>query len=79
MAESNAIRVKPGIYRHFKGKLYQVIGEAIHSETLEPVIVYRALYGEYGLWVRPKAMFCEHILLDGRDVPRFALEKEIDQ
>ncbi len=78
MTEVNANKVKPGIYRHYKGKTYQVIGEAIHSETLEPVIVYRALYGEYGLWVRPKAMFCEHILLDGRNVPRFSLETEID-
>ena len=45
--------IKTGFYRHFKGKLYEVIGTATHSETREPMVVYRALYGEYGLWVRP--------------------------
>lgn len=76
MSVSDSDRVIPGIYRHYKGKRYQVIGEALHSETMEPLIVYRALYGEYGLWVRPKAMFCEYIQLDGKAVPRFA--KEVD-
>jgi hypothetical protein len=78
MAEEVRVRVKTGIYRHYKGKLYQVVGEAIHSETMEPLIVYRALYGEYRLWVRPKAMFCEIIELEGKEVPRFALEVEVD-
>ena len=50
--------IKPGKYRHFKGGEYELIGIAKHSETLEPMVVYRALYGEGGLWVRPAAMFC---------------------
>ena len=51
--------IKPGRYRHFKGKEYEVLGIASHSETLEPMVVYRALYGEGGLWVRPAAMWNE--------------------
>ena len=62
----------PGLYRHYKGNDYEVIAVARHSETLEPVVVYRALYGDGGLWVRPYAMFCEHIIIDGRPVRRFA-------
>jgi hypothetical protein len=62
----------PGRYRHYKDKLYEVIGVARHSETLEPMVVYRALYGEEGLWVRPYAMFCEDIEIDGVRQPRFA-------
>ncbi len=65
-------RVAPGVYRHYKGNRYLVLGEATHSETLEPMVVYQALYGERGLWVRPKAMFCESVAVDGREVPRFA-------
>lgn len=78
MSAEQTEKIKTGIYRHYKGKLYHVMGEAIHSETLEPLIVYRALYGEYRLWVRPKAMFYETVLLAGRDVPRFSLEVEVD-
>jgi hypothetical protein len=78
MADNGQTRIKPGIYRHYKGKQYQVVGEAVHSETLEPLIVYRALYGEFRLWVRPKAMFGENVLVDGREVPRFQLEIEVD-
>ncbi len=68
--------VKPGLYQHFKGKKYEVIGLARHSETLEELVVYRALYEspEYGrdaLWVRPKAMFLEEIEQDGYRGPRF--------
>lgn len=63
--------VKVGRYRHFKGNEYQVIGMAKHSETLEPMVVYRALYGECGLWVRPAAMWTEHIERDGYSGPRF--------
>ena len=63
-----------GIYRHYKGQRYQVLGTARHSETLEELVVYRALYGEHGLWVRPAAMFGETVLVDGTAVPRFALE-----
>ena len=57
------MEIKPGKYRHFKGNLYEVIGVASHSETLEPMVVYRALYGEGGLWVRPAAMWSETGLL----------------
>jgi hypothetical protein len=60
-----------GIYRHYKGNLYQVIGIAKHSETLEELVVYRALYGEGGLWVRPKAMFFETIEVNGEPMLRF--------
>lgn len=62
----------PGLYRHYKGNDYEVVAVARHSETLEPVVVYRALYGDGGLWVRPYAMFCEHVIVDGQSVRRFA-------
>lgn len=64
--------IKEGLYRHYKDKLYEVLGEARHSESLEVMVVYRALYGEYGLWVRPKEMFLEEVLYKGEKVPRFA-------
>jgi len=64
----------PGVYRHYKGQRYQVLGNARHSETLEELVVYRALYGEHGLWVRPAAMFGQTVMVDGQPVPRFALE-----
>lgn len=65
----------PGIYRHYKGSLYEVLGTARHSESEEPLVVYRALYGDYGLWVRPLAMFTESVTKEGRTQTRFALEK----
>ncbi|TMU23763.1 DUF1653 domain-containing protein [Halomonas sp. ATBC28] len=65
----------PGIYRHYKGSLYEVLGTAQHSESEEPLVVYRALYGEYGLWVRPRDMFVETVTKEGLTQPRFALEK----
>ena len=68
--------VKPGLYRHYKGNVYEVIGEALHSETMETVVVYRALYGNFGLWVRPKDMFMETVTIEGKAVPRFAYEDE---
>lgn len=61
----------PGLYRHYKGPEYQVLGMAKHSETEEELVVYRALYGEFGLWVRPVAMFTETVTLEGKVVPRF--------
>ena len=64
-----------GIYRHYKGQRYRVLGTARHSETMEPLVVYQALYGEHGLWVRPTSMFCETIELDGEPIARFALEQ----
>lgn len=63
--------IKPGRYRHFKGREYRVLGVASHSETLEPMVVYRALYGEGGLWVRPAAMWNETVERDGYSGPRF--------
>jgi hypothetical protein len=65
--------ITPGRYRHYKGKDYEVIGCAKHSETEEEFVVYRALYGEYGLWVRPVRLFLEPVEVDGRPAPRFAL------
>ena len=62
----------PGRYRHYKGGEYQVIGVARHSETEEELVVYRPLYGEGSLWVRPLAMFIESVERDGESVPRFA-------
>ena len=61
----------PGKYRHFKGNEYQLIGTARHSETMEPMVVYRALYGEGGLWVRPASMWNETVDRDGYCGPRF--------
>ena len=68
--------LKPGKYRHFKGKEYQLIGIANHSETMEPMVVYRALYGQQGLWVRPVTMWSEHVERDGYSGPRFEYIEE---
>ncbi|QOR40152.1 DUF1653 domain-containing protein [Billgrantia diversa] len=65
----------PGIYSHYKGNRYEVLGVAHHSETEELLVVYRALYGDYGLWVRPLEMFTETVEVRGEPVPRFDLEK----
>ena len=64
--------VEPGRYRHFKGGEYQVLAIAKHSETQEPMVVYRPLYNDSGWWVRPVAMFVETVNHEGREVPRFA-------
>ena len=70
------LQTRPGIYRHYKGLMYEVIGTARHSETLEPMTLYRALYGEGGLWVRPAAMFAEEVVIDDVRQPRFAFVSE---
>jgi hypothetical protein len=62
----------PGRYRHYKGGEYEVIGAARHSETHEPLVVYRPLYDDTGWWVRPHAMFFGEVEIDGRRAPRFA-------
>ena len=67
--------LKLGPYRHYKGMLYEALGVVRHSETLEPLVLYRAEYGERGLWVRPFAMFIEDVVIDGVQQPRFALAK----
>ncbi|MDD6144658.1 MAG: DUF1653 domain-containing protein [bacterium] len=64
--------LKPGVYRHFKGNRYELLYVAKHSETLEPMVVYRALYGDGGIWVRPASMWDEHVDKDGYSGPRFA-------
>ena len=68
------IETPPGIYLHYKGLRYEVLGTVRHSETLEPMTLYRALYGEKGLWVRPAAMFTEEVVIEGVRQPRFALQ-----
>ena len=70
--------VKLGLYRHYKGNMYEVLGQALHSETMEELVVYRALYGEYGLWVRPKAMFLEIVVQEGKAIPRFEYINDSD-
>ena len=68
--------MRPGRYRHYKGKDYQVIGLARHSETEEPLVVYRTLYGDFDLWVRPLAMFNEQVEVDCEAYPRFTFISE---
>ena len=64
--------IRPGRYRHYKGSDYQVVGIARHSETEEELVVYRKLYDDGSLWVRPLAMFCGDVVVDGHRLPRFA-------
>ncbi len=66
------IDIKPGKYRHYKGNEYEVIGMAKHSETLEEMVVYRALYGEHGIWVRPAHMWSEIVEVNGKKIERFS-------
>ena len=63
--------IRPGLYRHFKGNEYRVLYTATHSETLEPMVVYQALYGQRGIWVRPAAMWNATVTLEGKTLPRF--------
>lgn len=74
MTYEEALQTIPcGRYRHFKGNEYEVIGIARHSEDEQPLVVYRALYGKGGLWVRPAEMWCEEITRDGKTMKRFTL------
>lgn len=68
--------IKKGIYKHFKGNKYEVIDVALHSETLETYVVYRALYGERKLWIRPASMWNETVERDGKTFKRFELIEE---
>ncbi|WP_201558697.1 DUF1653 domain-containing protein [Psychrobacter sp. 72-O-c] len=77
MTQSTQNTIPQGIYRHYKGSLYQVLHTAQHSETEETLVVYRCLYGEYGVWVRPLAMFAEMVIVEGKQVSRFELVKAL--
>jgi hypothetical protein len=68
--------LRPGRYQHYKGNFYTVLGVARHSETDEELVVYRPEYGERGLWVRPKAMFLESVVVNGQSVPRFRFVRD---
>ena len=68
--------IQPGRYRHYKGGEYEVLGLARHSETEEEFVVYRQLYGAGEWWIRPKEMFAENVIIDGRAVPRFQFLQE---
>ena len=63
--------IQPGLWKHFKGNLYRVMYVALHSETGEEMVVYQALYGQRGMWVRPASMWLEHVKRDGYSGPRF--------
>ena len=65
------MEIQPGKYRHFKGREYEVLHLARHSETEEWMVVYRALYGDFGIWVRPASMWLETVERDGKVIPRF--------
>jgi hypothetical protein len=71
--------LKLGKYQHYKGKMYEVLGVAKHSETLEDLVVYKKLYDDGGLWVRPLLMFLENVNIDGKVVPRFKLIEETNK
>ncbi|MGP9690176.1 DUF1653 domain-containing protein [Psychrobacter sp. AOP22-C1-C5] len=77
MSQQNQNSIPQGIYRHYKGSLYQVLHTAKHSETEDSLVVYRCLYGEYGVWVRPLSMFTEMVTVDGKEIPRFELIKAL--
>lgn len=68
---SDPEKIVPGIYRHFKGNLYEVLDLARHSESEETYVVYRPLKGDSGTWIRPLAMFCETVTREGQTQPRF--------
>ena len=73
------LMVAPGLYRHYKGGEYKVLDMVRHSETLEAMVLYQALYGQRGLWVRPAAMFAQTVTVDGVEQPRFALLPTAEQ
>ena len=70
------MQIKLGIYQHYKGNYYQVIGLARHSETLEESVVYQALYGNFGMWVRPIKMFASNVEVEGKEIARFRFINE---
>ncbi len=68
--------IRPGIYQHYKGNLYQVIGLSRHSENMEELVVYQSLYGDFGLWVRPLDIFTGTVVINSVEVPRFKFVRE---
>lgn len=72
------LKIQLGIYKHYKGNLYKIIGVARHSETLEEFVVYQALYAERSLWIRPYEMFTGNVELDGKVMPRFKYIKSVE-
>ena len=78
MQTVNMQTLKPGIYRHYKNKEYQVYEVAHHSETEEAFVVYRCLYDDYSLWIRPLSMFTETVTIDGKSQPRFTFIREAE-
>jgi hypothetical protein len=70
--------MKPGLYQHYRGNYYQVLGMGRHSESLEEMVVYRALYADYGLWVRPVDIFKSKVIENGKEVDRFTFIRELD-
>ncbi len=73
------MNLSPGLYRHYKGQNYQVFGIAHHSETREPLVVYRCLYGDHSLWVRPLAIFSETVEVAGEEIPRFQFVRPLSE
>ena len=73
------MKIRPGIYTHYKGNEYHVIDVATHSETEEKLVVYRTLYGNYDLWVRPFDMFTESITINNEEIPRFRWTRNADE
>ena len=72
MSKAKKDKIKPGKYQHYKGKYYKVLSLATHSESLEKLVVYQQLYGDYSIWVRPFEMFTENIQVDNKTVKRFS-------
>ncbi len=73
------VKIKPGIYTHFKGKEYKVFGVAINSESYEDLVVYQEMFGNNEIWARPLTMFTATVLKDGKEEPRFAFVREFKQ
>lgn len=73
MRINTMLKIPTGIYQHYKGPKYEVLGQAQHSETEEVLVIYRALYGDYGLWVRPLSMFQERVIVNDENISRFQL------
>ena len=79
MTDPSPKHIRPGFYRHFKGGEYEVLDIAIHSETNELMVVYRCLYGDFALWVRPLDMFLATVDIDGKTTPRFQFVRDSEK